>query len=110
MAFLAARYLSDMLDEAIRDLITRTTCAEEGSEGIPTVSSRFDTDPSPGMDAAIPGYQQPFDSLGVFPPWSADDMISSFQPGDTLNECDVSDLELPLNIDSAALWDFSPQY
>jgi hypothetical protein len=110
MAFLAARYLSNMLEEAIRDVITRTTAEEEGSDTLPTVSSHFDTDTSPGTDAAIPGYQQPFESLGDFPPWFADDMMGSSQPDYKLNECNVLDLELPSDVDSAALWDFSPQH
>jgi hypothetical protein len=108
MAFLAARYLSDMLDEAIRDTSARTTMEEMGSETTP-LSSQFDTNTSPGTDAGIRAYQQPFDSIGAFPLWSDADLMGSCQPGGKMNEGDMLNLETPLNVDSALLWDFSLQ-
>lgn len=109
MAFLAARYLSDMLEEAIRDTSARTVFEEEGSDGMHTVSSQADTDPSRGTDAAMPAYQQPFDSIGAFSQWSVNDSMGIRQPGNKADECDVLNLETPINVDSALLWDCSLQ-
>jgi hypothetical protein len=109
MAFLAARYLSDMMEEAIHDTSIWTAFEEEGSDSIPTVSSQFDTNPSPETEAANTGYQQPFGSIGAFPQWSVDDLMGSCQPDNKLNECDVVNLEIPVDVDSALLWDFSLQ-
>ncbi|RYN53232.1 hypothetical protein AA0114_g4329 [Alternaria tenuissima] len=109
MAFLAARYLSDMLDEAIRDMSARTVPEDEGSDSVPTVSSHYDTNPSPGADAATAGCQQSFSSMGPFPQWPVDDLMGGCQPGGKLNECDMLNLEPPINVDSALLWDFSLQ-
>lgn len=108
MAFLAARYLSDMLDEAIRDTSARTMTEEMGSDSA-TVSSQFGTNSSPGTDAGVPGYQQPFSSIGAFPSWTDADLMGSCQPVSKMNEGDVLNMETPLNVDSALLWDFSLQ-
>jgi hypothetical protein len=106
MAFLAARYLSDMLEEALQDAGTRTVFEEEGSYSVPTVSSQLDSNFSPGTGAVNAGYQQPVDS-GAFPQWSVNDLMGSLQPGNKLNECDMLNLETPLDADSALLWNFS---
>jgi len=108
MAFLAARYLSDMLDEAIRDSSARTMAEEMGSDSA-TVSSQFGTNSSPGTDGGVPVYQQPFGSIGAFPSWSDADLMGSCQPGTKIDEGDVLNMETPLNVDSALLWDFSLQ-
>ncbi|KAI4911353.1 hypothetical protein J4E85_011262 [Alternaria conjuncta] len=108
MAFLAARYLSDMLDEAIRDTSARMMAEEMGSDSA-TVSSQFGTSSSPGTDAGVPVYQQPFGSIGAFPSWTDADLMGSCQPGTKIDEGDVLNMETPLNVDSALLWDFSLQ-
>ena len=114
MAFLAARCLTDMLDEAIRDSTTASNMAqpayeEDGSDGMGTASSQLDTDPSPQTVAEMAGYQQPFEQVAAFPEWSAADLMASCQVDGGLGECEVLNLQTPLELDSAALWDFSLQ-
>jgi hypothetical protein len=110
MAFLAARSLSDMLDEAM-PAVPAPSLLDRGRDNAWSVAESYELDTHGGAEdcVATSHSRQAMDPVGFVPPWALDENIGNGGFGNWLSGCGDGSMDTTLGFDNIPLVDTALQ-